>query len=404
MIKNQLQRSIFVFAALLFASMLAVEAQAQQVVTVTGTTGEGAQYEFTVPDNWNKDLVVWVHGILDPALPVDLITDDSQGMIGLRNGLLARGYAFAYSTFSENGYAVKDGVQRTHQLRGLFISEFGKPNHTFLYGISMGGGITIALLEKFPGQYDGALCESGIVGGGLPEFEYLTNGRVLYDVFYSSGAFPYQSPSFIPYPLPGDAGHPVTLPFSSNPASPGFPAFYGVAGNLIAGGVPRLFDYLQTAQIPANPAEAFSSAIFVIGFNLIYMEDALLARTHHRLAIDNTQTVYHDPLNPSYDPLINLVADRFSSSPDAVNYLDNYFSPTGMIHAPVYTIHATRDPIVPGWHESLFAEKVAAAGRSEFLAQKSYNRWGHLSFTEQERLEAFDALISWIVTGVKPAP
>jgi len=75
-----------------------------------------------------------------------------------------------------------------------------------------------------------------------------------------------------------------------------------------------------------------------------------------------------------------------------------------MINAPVYTIHNTRDPIVPIWHESLFAGKVAAAGRSEFLAQKSYDRWGHSGITSQERLEAFDALITWIATGVKPAP
>lgn len=391
MVKNKSQSFILALAALLFVVTLAGEAQAQQVVT--GTTGEGAQYEFWVPDNWNKDLVVWVHGILDPALPVDLLPDSTQGLGELRDGLLARGYAFAYSTFSENGYAVKDGVQRTHQLRGLFVSQFGKPEHTFLYGISMGGGITIALLEKFPTQYDGAVSESGIVGGGLPEIEYLTNGRVLYDVFYSSGAF-----GDFPYKLPGDAGHPVTLPFR-----PGSPAFMGLMGNFLDPDKgPLLNHYLQTAQIPfANPTEAFLSAMNVVGFNVIYMEDT---HTHNRLAFDNTQTVYHDPLTPSNDPLINSLAGRFSSSPDAVNYNDHYYSPTGMINAPVYAIHTTRDPIVPIWHESLFAGKVAAAGRSEFLAQKSVDRWGHLSFTAQERLDAFDALISWITTGVKPAP
>jgi pimeloyl-ACP methyl ester carboxylesterase len=390
MIKNRLQMSMFLLAALLFASMLAGEALAQQVIT--GTTGEGARYEFWVPVNWNGDLVVWVHGIIDPALPVDLFPDATQGMGGLRDGLLTRGYAFAYSTFSENGYAVKDGVQRTHQLRGLFISKFGKPRHTFLYGVSMGGGITIDLLEKFPKQYDGAVCLAGIVGGGLPEVQYLANGRMLYDVFYSSGAFG----AF--YQLPGDAGHPVTMPFS-----PGSAAFNGVIGNFLAGG-PLLLDFTMTAQIPfANPDEAFLSAMNVIGFNVLFLEE-LISRTHDRLPYDNTQAVYHDPLNPSYDPLINSLADRFSSSPDAANYLDNYFSPTGMINAPVYTIHTTRDPIVPIWHEALFAGKVAAAGRSEFLAQKSLDRWGHLSLTTQEQLEAFDALISWIDTGVKPAP
>lgn len=387
MVKNLLQRSIL--AALLFGAMLAVEAQAQQIVT--GTTGEGAQYEFRVPDNWNGDLVVWVHGILDPALPVELLPDATQGLGSLRDGMLARGYAFAYSTFSENGYAVKDGVQRTHQLRGLFISKFGKPEHTFLYGISMGGAVTIALLEKFPTQYDGAVCQCGMVGGGLPHFEYQANNRILYDVFYSSGAF-----GSFPYQLPGDVANPVTLPFS-----PGTPAFDGLRANFTAEGSP-LYDYLQTAQIPfGNAAEALNSAMSVIGNFVLYRED-VMSHTHNRLTFDNTQTVYHDPLNPSYDPLINAQAGRFSSSPDAVNYIDRYYSPTGIISTPVYTIHTTRDPNAPIWHESLFAAKVAAAGRSEFLAQKSYDRWGHCAFTTQERLAAFDALMSWIATGIKP--
>jgi pimeloyl-ACP methyl ester carboxylesterase len=390
MIKKQLQMSVFLCAVLLIGSTLAVEALAQQ--PVTGTTGEGTEYAFWVPDNWNKDLVVWVHGAIDPALPVDLLLDKDQGLGGLRDGLLARGYAFGYSTFSENGYAVKDGLQRTHQLRGLFISKFGKPDRTFLYGISSGAGTAIALLEKFPKQYDGAVCQCGVVGGSIPEFQYLANGRILYDVFYSSGAFG----AF--YQLPGDAGNPVTLPFS-----PGSPAFNGVLGNFLAGGA-LLYDYLQTAQIPfANPTEALNSAMTVVGFNVLYSEEAV-SRTNYRLPWDNTQTVYHDPLSPSYDPLINSLAGRFSSSPNAVNYIDNYYSPTGMIHAPVYTIHTTRDPVVPFWHESLFAGKVAAAGRSDFLAQKTVDRWGHCTFTIQERLEAFDALMEWIAIGVKPTP
>jgi pimeloyl-ACP methyl ester carboxylesterase len=368
---------------------------AQQVVT--GKTGEGALYEFRVPDNWNRELVVWVHGITDPALPVGLVPDTPANLVftTVRDGLLARGYAFAYSSFSENGYAVKDGVQRTHQLRGLFIARFGQPTRTFLFGRSLGTLVMLALLETFPSHYDGAVCQCGILGGGNAEFQYLADGRVLYDVFYSSGAF-----GSFPYILPGDAVHPVKLPFN-----PGDPAFMGVLGNFIAGG-PLVYHYNVTTQIPfnfADASEAVSSAMSVVGFNVIYAEDAL-AHTHNRPPIDNTQTVYHDALYPAFDPLINATAERFDSTPDAVNYIDKYFTPTGMINVPVYTIHTTRDPLAPIWHEALFAGKVASAGRSAFLVQKPIDRWGHCSFTVQEQLDAFDALIHWVVTGVKPTP
>ncbi len=396
MIMHHIKRwFLFLNVATLLLFVAPGTAWAQQVVT--GTTGEGALYEFRVPANWNHELVVWVHGIVDPALPIGLEPDTptNQPFVDVRDGLLARGFAFAYSSFSENGYAVKDGVQRIHQLRGLFIAQFGRPTSTFLFGRSLGAGVTIALLETFPSQYDGAMCQCGMIGGSIPEFEYVSNGRILYDVFYSSGAF-----GTFPYILPGDAAHPVKLPFN-----PGDPAFNGVLGNFIAGGA-LVYHYNVTAQIPfnfADPNEAVRSAMSVVGFNVIYAEDAL-ARTHDRAPFDNTQTVYHDALYPPFDPLINATAGRFASSPDAVNYVDKYYTPTGMIHVPVYTIHTTRDPVVPIWHETKFADLVSKAGRSQFLAQKSKDAWGHCTFTAPELLDAFDALINWVLTGVQPTP
>src|SRR5262245_55699515 len=38
--------------------------------TVTGLTGEGAQYSIFVPTNWNGDVVYYAHGIKDVAEPI----------------------------------------------------------------------------------------------------------------------------------------------------------------------------------------------------------------------------------------------------------------------------------------------------------------------------------------------
>ena len=85
---------------------------------ITGETGPGAQYAFFVPANWNGTVVYYAHGIVDAALPVALPTGD--GFPDVRDALGALGYAVAYSSFSENGWAVKDGAESTHKLRGLF--------------------------------------------------------------------------------------------------------------------------------------------------------------------------------------------------------------------------------------------------------------------------------------------
>src|SRR5947209_5494603 len=146
---------------------------------VEGSIGPGALYALHVPENWNGDLVVYAHGYEEAPRAIELPD------IGyLRDPLLARGFAVAYSSFSANGYALKEGVQQTHQLRGLFVANFGKPRRTFVVGQSLGGIIGLKLVEKYPQQYAGALLGCGVVGGTRHEIGYIANVRVLFDYFY----------------------------------------------------------------------------------------------------------------------------------------------------------------------------------------------------------------------------
>src|SRR5438046_10509766 len=52
--------------ALILVASCGVAFATREVVGV-GTTG--AQYALFLPDNWNGDLVVYVHGFIDPAAP-----------------------------------------------------------------------------------------------------------------------------------------------------------------------------------------------------------------------------------------------------------------------------------------------------------------------------------------------
>ena len=72
-------------------------------------------YAFAVPDDWNGDLIVYGHGIVDPAAPVALPTTQ-DGFTDLKVALLQRGFAVAYTSYSENGYALKDAFHRLHEL------------------------------------------------------------------------------------------------------------------------------------------------------------------------------------------------------------------------------------------------------------------------------------------------
>ncbi len=372
--------------------LLATVASAQQIFI--DHMADGSQYELAMPDTWNGILVVYAHGIVDPQAPVAL-----PAVTGLRDGLLANGFAMAYSSFDDNGYALKDGIQRTHQLKALFTAHFSPPKKTILMGHSLGGLVVLALAEEYPNQYDGALPMCGVVGGSKAEVNYIANGRALYDFFFDSGNF-----GNFAYKLPGDAGDPVLLDFS-----PGSDAYNGVLQDLIAGMAPPYYPTLQfvaTTPIPINlsdPNEVIAGAMNLVGFHVRFGSN-LLDLTHDRLPFDNTKTVYSDPLAPSLNPMINAGVQRFSSSPDAVNYIQKYYSPTGQLKIPVLTVHTTRDPVVPIWHEDLYRALADQHGSGNLLVQTKVDRYGHCTFTDQETFTAFSKLVNWVLTGVKPAP
>src|SRR6516162_3011371 len=89
---------------------------------VEGSIGPGSIYGIDLPASWNGDLVVYAHGYVPPFLPVMLPTEGA----GLRQRLLGEGYALAYSSYSENGFDVRDAAQRTAQLSSIFASRFQK--------------------------------------------------------------------------------------------------------------------------------------------------------------------------------------------------------------------------------------------------------------------------------------
>jgi hypothetical protein len=72
----------------------------------TGTTADGAQYALLVPNDWNGDIVFYAHGIVPPLAPVSLpAATDWDNAVTLRDALGQAGFAVAYSSFGENGYA-----------------------------------------------------------------------------------------------------------------------------------------------------------------------------------------------------------------------------------------------------------------------------------------------------------
>jgi pimeloyl-ACP methyl ester carboxylesterase len=80
---------------------------------------------------------------------------------------LGRGFAFAESGYSRQGWAVEEGIAETEALRRYFSERYGRPDSTFVTGHSMGGLIALATIEKYRDSYDGALPMCGPLAPSL---------------------------------------------------------------------------------------------------------------------------------------------------------------------------------------------------------------------------------------------
>jgi pimeloyl-ACP methyl ester carboxylesterase len=380
-------RRVVIATAFMACAILsgAVATAQTSFATINGDIGPGALYRVHVPTAvpWNGELVVFLQGIGDPA---DAIALAGPGSL-MRDALMSQGFALIFTSRSVNGYgAVKDGMIRTHQLRGIFTSLVGEPTRVYLVGRSLGGLIAVMLAEKFHTQYDGVISGCSLLGGGAKELTYVGDARVLFDYFF---------PGILPgiFDLLDGVGF-----------SPGDPLYTEVLkalqDGLVSPGQPTL-QFARTANLEAaTNAEIVTAGMSVVGFGVRQFNE-LLDVTHRHMPYDNSEprTIY---VGSDDDTALNDGVARFVGDPSALKYMEHYYTPTGDLRIPVVTLHRVRDPLVPSsLHEDNFATAVLNAGASQYLLQRTVGGFGHCGFPNDE-LMAFAALVQWVHTGVRP--
>jgi pimeloyl-ACP methyl ester carboxylesterase len=376
-----------VFTLILFFTLSAAAHAAGSVSAnevVDGQFGPGALYRLVRPTNWNGRLFLYAHGAVDKSAPVALPPEGDL----IINILASQGVAVAFSSFSENGWAaVKDGAQRTHQLLGIFKSRFGSPTRVYIGGASMGGLITIKLVEQYPRAFAGALPVCAVAGGTRQQHDYTGNTRALFDFFY-------------PGVLPGSAGS--VPPGTDITNAVVLPAISAMQTN--PGGAFAIASIEQTPVPYSNPAELLESIATALAGNA-GSYDNLVPELHGKPYFDNRNVNYTSGVLPA--PLltaINAYVGRFDASPSALNYMDKYYKPSGDLRIPMVMLSSSRDPVVPGFHQTSYLNLVTASGNSSLLVQRSINRYGHCNFTPEELGTAFTDLVVWTEFGIKPAP
>jgi pimeloyl-ACP methyl ester carboxylesterase len=404
-------RKLWQWTCLVFALTTAPSA-ARAVQLIEGATGPGTRYGIWMPDAWNGDLVLYAHGFRNPDCPTAIPTTpdaiclggDSgtpQGARPTRDALLAMGYAFAASSYADTGLALKDGAQRTFQLKGIFTERFGAPRRTYLYGHSMGGAIVLKLAETHPGAFDGALAACGMIAGSPEQFRYVADARATFDAIFPG--LVRGGVADVPADLDYFAEVVPAVLLLFDPRNPQMPRNFALA---IAWA-----SLDQVAFRFATPQDLVKGILELLYFQVQGTPGVLEAA--HGVPVDNTRVAYSGPAWLAAYGVdlgeLNETVERVGSDPEAAAWSEHVYDTTGAIAFPVLTLHTIPDAAVPMRHEDLYAQKVATAGRSDLLVQRRVMHAdpgtpdGHCSFKPEEELAAFAALVEWIETGARPA-
>ena len=350
----------------------------------------GYGYQIEVPNNWNGGLVMYAHGFEGFGLKLVEVFPP------LRAHLIARGYAWAASTYRVNGWAVRQGADDLNDLRQFFAQQVSPPQRTLLYGRSMGGNIVTDSLETYPDAYQGALTECGALAG-LELFDYFLSYRLVGEYLTGETFGPMLSPVIDPrFTL-------TTYPKVIKPRL-GEPGTYTALG--------RQFDsvqkYLTGGPRPFRQEglnlKADDVKFYAAGFST--KERGIANLVPETQVTSNVDTVYRiDPGLGLDEATLNSGVQRITAAPGARDLPKPaiYGIPSGNIRVPMLTLHTTGDPLVPIFMEANYRRKVDAAGKGELLVQRAVRRPGHCQFSAAEQMRAFDDLSTWVAGGARPA-
>ncbi|HEV8636027.1 MAG TPA: hypothetical protein VG370_17520 [Chloroflexota bacterium] len=378
-----------ILTMLVASSVLAPAAQAQTTPSPAvpgacqqGTLPHGALWLVCVPAaGWNGDLVIWAHGYVAPNQPLGFYHLASDGT-NLPDAVQGLGYAFATTSYRQNGLAVLEGADDVRELVALFPDVAGRaPARTYQTGASEGGLVTTLLVERSPGLFSGGLAACGPIGSFKRQTDYFGDFRVLFDYFF---------PGVLP-------GSPVAVPpeLMERWESTYVPRITAA----LAANREAAWQLIRTSKAATDPAHPWESVV----------ETTLNLLWYH--AFGTNDAVAKLGGNPygnrgrwyrgSDDDLrLNRTVPRFGADPAALSNLVAYET-SGQLGRPLVTLHTIGDEIVPFWHELLYAAKAWPAGRGSLTPVPAF-RYGHCRFNVVEVLAAFGLLVER-VTGSQPA-
>lgn len=341
---------------------------------------DGGVYRIEIPARWNGELVLYAHGFRANSGPNgSRLTAPFPST--LREPLIARGYAWASSSYRCNGYVPGVGLEDTRLLREVFARVNGgqAPTQTYLTGTSMGGHVTVLGMQEYPTEFAGglAMCPAG------PElFDFFLATAAAAEVVANRRFTTVSSLAQDTAAIAAQLGTPRALTAAGRQLASieiglsGGPRPFAVEGlasrlvqNISGGG-------LAGATSPSSRAAT---------------------NAHIRYALDEQLGLSAMQLNAA---VRRKPADAALRAPDGP--LEELVPFDGRFERPLLTMHGTGDLFVPIGLERRLKQATVAAGRDDLLVQRIYRIAGHCQFSPQEEARAFDDLVQWATRRTKP--
>ncbi len=373
-----------------------------------GQLSSGATYVFDMPSNWNGTTLLFSHGhAAGPNNPARNFPRNEK------DWLLANGYALIGSSYAKVGWAIEEAVPDQIATLDSFIRQFSKPRHTIAWGSSMGGLITIALMEKFPERIDGGLALCASAGGSVGMMNAALDGAF---VFKTLAAPDSNLP--ILFNSVGEQGKADMAAWKQqlDPAqlTPQGRARIALAATLaqvppwIDPKIPQPHPKAYVAQqeqlykgllggilLPRDDQEKRAGGNFSWNTGIDYA--ALVARSGRE---DFLRALYQQAgLSLDKDLALLANASRIAAEPESVAYMKKNYVPSGNIKKPMLLVQAVADPVTLVEFNGDYAQLVRQAGHPELVRTAYVQRTGHCNFNQAESIAALLTLEQSLARG-----
>jgi hypothetical protein len=290
------------------------------------------------------------------------------------NGL---GYAFATTSYRENGLAVQSGISDILDLENIFNSKVATPTHIYLVGASEGGLVTTLEIERNPSKFTGGMSLCGPIGSFRGQVNYWGDFRTVFDYFMDTPSLKV---------LPGSA---VSIPsvLMDNWDSTYVPL---VTSTLAAkpANTQQLLAVTGAAVDPNDPNTVGETVLGLLWYNVFATNDGVTKLGGQ--PFDNTTRVYTGSAN---NIQLNRGVKRYKASPAALANIAKYYETSGKLTKPLVVMHTTGDPIVPSWQQTLYTAKVISKLTPTLYLPIKITGYGHCAFTLPQLLTGFGSLV-----------